>query len=51
MKTASVWFSLVRDRISRARGIDTNGAAQDMNFPANVGDSVGGGVSAKALID
>jgi hypothetical protein len=51
VKTASVWFSLIRDRISLARGIDTSGAAQDMNFPANVGDSVGGGVSARALID
>lgn len=51
MKTASVWFSLIRDRISLARGFDTSGAAQDMNFPANVGDSVGGGISAKALIE
>ena len=51
MKTASVWFSLIRDRISLARGFDTSGAAQGMNFPANVGDSVGGGVSARALID
>jgi hypothetical protein len=51
MKTAGVWFSLIRDRISLARGIDTSGAAQDMNFPANVGDSVSGGVSARALID
>ncbi|MFT4434846.1 ferritin-like domain-containing protein [Caballeronia sp. 15715] len=51
MKTASVWFSLICDRISLARGFDTSGAAQDMNFPANVGDSVGGGVSARALVD
>jgi hypothetical protein len=51
MKTASVWLSLIRDRISLARGIDTSGAAQDMNFPANVGDSAGGGVSARALVD
>ncbi|MGF6773675.1 hypothetical protein P3T18_006189 [Paraburkholderia sp. GAS199] len=50
-KVASVWVSLIVDRISLARGFDTNGAAQDMNFPANVGDSVGGGVSAAALID
>ena len=51
MKTASVWVSLIRDRISLAKGFDTGGAAQDMNFPANVGDSVGGGISAKALIE
>jgi hypothetical protein len=51
MKTASVWVSLIRDRISLAKGFDTSGAAQDMNFPANVGDSVGGGISAKALIE
>lgn len=51
LKTAGVWLSLIRDRISLARGFDTSGAAQDMNFPANVGDSVGGGVSAKALIE
>jgi hypothetical protein len=51
MKTLSVWISLIRDRVSLARGFDTSGAAQDVNFPANVGDSVGGGVSARALID
>lgn len=51
MKTLSVWISLIRDRVSLARGFDTSGAAQDVNFPANVGDSVGGGVSAGALID
>ena len=51
LKTASVWIALVRDRISIARGIDSDGSAQDMNFPANVGDSVGGGVSIRALID
>ena len=50
-KTASVWFTLIRDRIALARGIDADGSAQDMNFPANVGDSVGGGVSLRALID
>jgi hypothetical protein len=50
-KTCGVWISLIRDRVSLARGFDKNGAAQDMNFPANVGDSVGGGVSAGALID
>jgi hypothetical protein len=50
-KIAGVWITLIRDRISLARGFDTNGAAQDVNFPANVGDSVGGGVSASALID
>jgi len=46
-----VWASLIRDRISLARGFNAGGHAQDMNFPANVGDSVGGGVSARALID
>ncbi len=50
-KVASVWAALIRDRIALARGIDADGHAQDMNFPANVGDSVGGGVSARALID
>lgn len=50
-KVCRVWVALIRDRISIARGIDSNGAAQDMNFPANVGDSVGGGVSTRALID
>jgi hypothetical protein len=50
-KTASVWVALIRDRLSIARGIDSDGSAQDMNFPANVGDSVGGGVSTRALID
>src|ERR1700722_6359875 len=51
LKTCGVWASLIRDRISLARGFDAGGHAQDMNFPANVGDSVGGGVSAKALIE
>jgi hypothetical protein len=51
LKTCGVWTSLIRDRISLARGFDAGGHAQDMNFPANVGDSVGGGVSAKALIE
>ena len=30
---------------------DKSGAAQDANFPANVGDSVAGDVSVGALID
>jgi hypothetical protein len=51
LKIASVWFALIRDRVSLARGFDTSGAAQDMNFPANVGDSVAGAVSARALVD
>ena len=51
LQIASVWFSLIRDRVSLARGFDTSGAAQDMNFPANVGDSVAGAVSARALVD
>jgi hypothetical protein len=51
LKIASVWFSLIRDRVSLARGFDTSGAAQDMNFPANVGNSVAGAVSARALVD
>ncbi len=51
LKTVSVWIALIRDRVSIARGIDSDGSAQDMNFPANVGGSVGGGVSMRALID
>ncbi|WP_250453194.1 ferritin-like domain-containing protein [Caballeronia sp. ATUFL_M2_KS44] len=51
LKTAGVWLSLIRDRISLARGFDKSGAAQDANFPANVGDSVAGDVSVGALID
>ncbi len=50
-KTVGVWIALIRDRLSLARGMDTQGAAQDMNFRANVGDSVGGGVSMRALVD
>lgn len=50
-KTMSVWVTLIKDRVSLARGMDSDGAAQDMNFPANVGDSVGGGVSMRALVD
>ncbi len=50
-KVCSVWITLIRDRLSLARGIDADGSAQDMNFPANVGDSVGGGVSARAMVD
>ncbi|WP_061167811.1 ferritin-like domain-containing protein [Caballeronia hypogeia] len=50
-RTASVWFSLIRDRISLARGFDSKGAAQDANFPANVGDSVAGDVSVRSLIE
>lgn len=50
-KTASVWCSLIRDRISLARGFDKSGAAQDANFPANVGDSVAGDVSLRSLIE
>jgi len=51
VKTASVWISLIRDRISLARGFDKSGAAQDANFPANVGDSVAGDVSVRSLIE
>ncbi|WP_175941131.1 ferritin-like domain-containing protein [Caballeronia sp. BCC1704] len=51
LKTAGVWLTLIRDRISLARGFDKSGAAQDANFPANVGDSVAGNVSVGALID
>jgi hypothetical protein len=51
LKVAGVWLALIRDRISIARGIDADGSAQDMNFPANVGEAVGGGVSIRALID
>ncbi|WP_244849937.1 ferritin-like domain-containing protein [Caballeronia sp. SL2Y3] len=51
LKTAGVWLSLIRDRISLARGFDKSGAAHDANFPANVGDSVAGNVSVGALID
>lgn len=51
VKTAGVWLALIRDRISLARGFDKSGAAQDANFPANVGDSVAGDVSVGALID
>ena len=50
-KTLGVWISLIRDRVSIARGIDSSGTAHDMNFPANVGDEVSGGVSARALVD
>ncbi len=50
-KTVSVWIALVVDRISIARGIESDGTANDMNFPANVGESVGGGVSMRALVD
>ena len=50
-KTVGVWIGLIRDRIALARGIDADGAAQDMNFPANVGDSIGGGVSMRAMIE
>jgi hypothetical protein len=51
LKTCGVWFSLIGDRISLARGFDADGAAQDMNFPANVGDSVSAGVSVDALLE
>ena len=50
-KTLGVWVALIRDRVAIARGIDADGSAQDMNFPANVSGSVGGGVSVRALID
>jgi len=46
-----VWITLIRDRVSIARGIDADGTAHDMNFPANVGDEVSGGVSLRALIE
>ncbi len=32
-KVAAVWVVLIRQRIGIARGLDTNGAAQDANFP------------------
>ncbi len=51
LKIAAVWLTLIRDRVSLARGIDADGSAHDMNFPANVGGSVTGGVSIRALID
>ncbi len=50
-RVAAVWIRLIRDRLSMARGIGADGEAQDMNFPANVGESVGGGVSLRALVD
>lgn len=35
LRVCAVWVSLIRDRLSIARGIDTDGVAQDVNFPAS----------------
>ncbi len=49
LRVAGVWITLIKDRISLAKGFDTDGAAQDMNFPANAADSVGS-IDPKSLI-
>lgn len=49
LRVAAVWVRLIFERISIARGIDANGAQQDMNFPANAAGAVGT-ISPKALI-
>jgi hypothetical protein len=51
MKAGRVWLALIRERVSLARGFDITGAAPDANFRADVGESIGGGISVRALID
>jgi hypothetical protein len=51
LKTCGVWISLIRDRLSLAHGFDASGHARDMNFPANVGDSVRGRVPTRRLLN
>jgi hypothetical protein len=51
IKTGRVWLALIRERVSLARGFDITGAAPDANFRADVGESIGGGISVRALID
>jgi hypothetical protein len=49
LRVAAVWVRLIFERIGIARGIDTKGARQDMNFPANAAGAVGS-ITPKALI-
>jgi hypothetical protein len=51
VKTGRVWIALIRERVLLARGFDITGAAPDANFRADVGESIGGGISVRALID
>jgi len=51
VKTGRVWIALIRERVLLARGFDITGAAPEANFRADVGESIGGGISVRALID
>ncbi|WDD91491.1 ferritin-like domain-containing protein [Burkholderia sp. FERM BP-3421] len=49
-RVAAVWACLIKDRVNIARGIDSDGAARDMNFPANAASTVGDGLDPRELI-
>ncbi|GGC99336.1 ferritin-like domain-containing protein [Undibacterium terreum] len=51
LKVMRVWAFLIWERIGIARGIDSDGAAQDANFTMNGSASVGEALSPRALIE
>jgi hypothetical protein len=51
LKVARVWAFLVWERIGIARGIDTDGVAQDANFTMNGSAALGEALTPGAMID
>ncbi len=49
-RVGAAWVHLFHQRLGIARGIDTDGAARDANFPANAAGSVGDSLDARELI-
>ncbi|CAG9168538.1 hypothetical protein LMG23992_01179 [Cupriavidus laharis] len=50
-KVARVWAFLIWERIGIARGIDSDGAAQDANFTMNGSEALGDSLSPGTMID
>jgi hypothetical protein len=51
LKVMRVWAFLIWERIGIARGIDTDGMAQDANFTMNGASALGEPISAAQMID
>jgi hypothetical protein len=51
LKTCAVWLFLIWERIGIAKGIDTDGQAQDANFAMTGSGSVGQDLTLRELID
>ncbi|MGF6755709.1 ferritin-like domain-containing protein [Paraburkholderia sp. GAS42] len=51
LRVGAIWFKLVWERVAIARGIDANGVAQDANFLASNGGSVGNELTTRELVE